>query len=148
VFLDPFGMQVPWTTISTLAKTKGLEVFLNFPFQMAINRLLKVSGDIPPAWEKRLDDTFGSPDWRSLVYNNVPDMMGSRKVKRDDATERVLNWFSGRLRREFGYASEAQLIRNTRGNALYYLIWAGPHSAGLTGADYILGKKRSQKKTA
>jgi three-Cys-motif partner protein len=138
-------MQVSWTTIVALARTKGLEVFLNFPFAMAINRLLKVSGEIPAAWEERLDNTFGSPEWRALVYEDVQDLIGARKVKRSDAAERVLKWFSERLRSEFGFASEAQLIRNTRGNPLYYLIWAGPHSAGLTGADYILGQKRPKK---
>ena len=32
VFLDPFGMQVRWTTIEGLARTKGLEVIVNFRF--------------------------------------------------------------------------------------------------------------------
>ncbi|MGH7839322.1 MAG: three-Cys-motif partner protein TcmP [Candidatus Binataceae bacterium] len=41
VFLDPFGMQVPWKTIALLAQTKALEVFLNFPVGMAIQRLLR-----------------------------------------------------------------------------------------------------------
>jgi hypothetical protein len=40
----------------------------------------------------------------------------------------------------FGHVSTARLIKNTRGNPLYYLIWAGPNSKGLTGAEYILSK--------
>jgi hypothetical protein len=31
------------------------------------------------------------------------------------------------------------LIRNTKNSPLYFIIWAGPHSAGLKGAEYILG---------
>ena len=148
VFLDPFGMHVPWSTIENLAKTKGLEVIINFPFAMAINRLLTTSGDIPQAWQERLDATFGTGDWRGLVYEERPDLLGSvSKVKRSDATQRVLDLFSQRLRSTFGHASSAKLIRNSRGNPLYYLIWAGPHSAGLTGADYILGRKGRRRQS-
>jgi three-Cys-motif partner protein len=46
VFLDPFGMQVPWKTIAALAQTAAIEVFLNFPVGMSIQRLLKRSGDL------------------------------------------------------------------------------------------------------
>src|SRR5438445_11046897 len=44
VFLDPFGMQVPWSTLVALGQTKAIEVFLNFPVGMAIQRLLLRSG--------------------------------------------------------------------------------------------------------
>jgi three-Cys-motif partner protein len=47
VFLDPFGMQMPWSTIEALAKTKAIEVIINFPLGMAIQRLLTRSGEIP-----------------------------------------------------------------------------------------------------
>lgn len=145
VFLDPFGMHVPWSTIELLAKTRGLEVIINFPFGMAINRLLTKSGEISKAWQDRLDASFGSGEWRDLVYEERPDLLGSSTTKRKDSTERVLEWFSDRLRAAFGYASSAQLIRNTRGNPLYYLMWAGPHEAGLTGAEYILGRKQPKR---
>ena len=46
VFLDPFGMQVPWSTIEALAKTKAIEIIINFPLGMAIQRLLTKSGNI------------------------------------------------------------------------------------------------------
>ena len=142
VFLDPFGMQVPWSTIERIGKTNGLETIINFPWAMAINRLLMKSGDIPIAWQRRLDLTLGSSDWRDLVYEQRSDLLGTQRVKREDATQRMLSWFNTRLKEAFGHASDAQLIKNTRGNPLYYLIWAGPHPAGLVGANYILGRKK------
>lgn len=141
VFLDPFGMQVPWSTIELIGKTGGLELIVNFPWAMAINRLLLKSGEIPESWQRRLDLTFGSGEWRDLVYEHKADLLGVQRVKRQDATTIILNWFSARLREAFGHASSARLITNTRGNPLYYLIWAGPHPAGLVGANYILGQK-------
>ena len=46
----------------------------------------------------------------------------------------------GRLKTTFGHVSPAKLICNTRKHPLYYLIWAGPNTAGLKGAQHILGK--------
>jgi three-Cys-motif partner protein len=140
VFLDPFGMQVPWTTIETLAATKAIEVLINFPLWMAINRLLTRSGDIDPGWQASLDTFFGSPDWRTIAYKESTDLFGARRDKVEDAGRRILQWYRSRLRDAFGHVSAARLIKNTRGNPLYYLIWAGPKATGLKGAEYILSK--------
>jgi len=144
VFLDPFGMNVPWTTVADIARTRWLEVIINFPLHMAIDRLLTRTGDIPQAWQERLDSTLGSGEWRELVYERQMDLLGDKVAKREDAAGRVLGWFRGRLGEAFGFVSPAQLISNTRGNPLYYLLWAGPHAAGLKGADYILGRKQRE----
>lgn len=145
VFLDPFGMQLPWTTIEALAATGSIEVLINFPLDMAIQRTLTKSGKIPEAWQKRLDTLFGSPDWRQLVYEQSEDLFGARAAKRKDSGDRLLRWYRDRLKKAFGHVSTARLIKNTRGSPLYHLIWAGPHKLGLKGAEYILGKgeKRS-----
>jgi three-Cys-motif partner protein len=140
VFLDPFGMQVPWVTIEALAATKAVEVLINFPLWMAINRLLVRSGHIDLGWQASLDTFFGSPDWRSITYEEGTDLFGTRREKVDDAGKRILEWYRGRLRKAFGHVSTARLITNTRGNPLYYLIWAGPNATGLKGAEYILSK--------
>jgi three-Cys-motif partner protein len=63
-------MQVPWSTIEALAKTKAIEIIINFPLGMAIQRLLTKSGDIPQDWQVSLDTFFGSNDWHTLVYES------------------------------------------------------------------------------
>ena len=140
VFLDPFGMQVPWSTIEALANTKAIEVLINFPLGMAIQRLMTRSGEIPAGWQISLDTFFGSPDWRELAYEKETGLfeLGVRKVS--DSGTRILGWYRSRLRAAFGHVSTARLITNTRGNPLYYLIWAGPNSTGLKGAQHILSK--------
>ncbi|HUO01139.1 MAG TPA: three-Cys-motif partner protein TcmP, partial [Rhizomicrobium sp.] len=145
VFLDPFGMQLPWSTIEALARTGSIEVLINFPLDMAIQRTLTRSGEIPEAWQKRLDALFGSPDWRRLVYEERPDLFGVSTSKREDSGAQLLEWYRARLKAIFGNVSTARLIRNTRGNPLYYLIWAGPNSLGLKGAEYILGQGEKLK---
>ena len=140
VFLDPFGMQVPWSTIEALAKTKSIEVIINFPLGMAIQRLLTKSGDIPRGWQVSLDTFFGSKDWHALVYEAKADLFGPTRSKVSASGMKLLEWYRSRLRGIFGNVSTARLVKNTRGNPLYYLIWAGPHKKGLDGAEHILSK--------
>ena len=146
VFLDPFGMQVSWSTIEMLAGTSAIEVIVNFPLGMAIQRLLTRSGDIPHGWQISLDMFFGSPDWRGLVYETESDLFGPTVSKVSDSGIKLLKWYRGRLQDIFGHVSTARLIKNTRGNPLYYLIWAGPHGKGLIGAEYILSKGERVKR--
>jgi three-Cys-motif partner protein len=140
VFLDPFGMQVPWGTIDSLARTGAIEVIINFPLGMAIQRLLTRSGEIPEGWRISLDSFSGSSEWRDLAYEEREDLFGVKRSKVADSGLRLLEWYRGRLKKSFGHVSTARLIKNTRGNPLYYLIWAGPNKKGLEGADYILSK--------
>jgi three-Cys-motif partner protein len=140
VFLDPFGMQVPWSTVEGLARTKAVEIIINFPLGMAIQRLLAKSGDIPQGWQMSLDAFFGSPEWRELVYAEDADLFGPKMRKVEGSAVRLLEWYRAKLQTIFGHVSTARLIKNTRGNPLYYLIWAGPNVTGLKAAEHILSK--------
>lgn len=140
VFVDPFGMHIPWSTLEALAKTKVFEIIINFPLGMAIQRFLVRSGDVPANWAATLDDFFGSPDWREHAYAEKEGLFGFSTEKQEDSGKRLLEWYRQRLKDAFGNVSPARLIRNTKGGHLYYLIWAGAHSKGLEGAKHILGK--------
>jgi three-Cys-motif partner protein len=146
LFLDPFGTQLSWATIEALAKTGALEVIINFPLGMAINRMLPKDGDVPDGWQMSLDTLFGSPDWRKIVYHDGQDLFGPKQRKAKDTSDKLLAWYRERLKKLFGHVSTPRLIENTRGNPLYYLIWAGPHATGLKGANHILGKSRTTKR--
>jgi len=136
VFLDPFGMHVPWSTIERLANTRGVEVFINFPMGMAIRRLLKRNGEFTPQERAKLDDYFGTPDWYSVVYRGEADLFGLRVCKTQETD--LVEWYVHRLREAFGYASSARLIRNSKGGHLYYLIFAGPNKIGCKIANQLL----------
>jgi hypothetical protein len=77
---------------------------------------------------------------RELIYESSSDLFGSQLVKAADSSIRLVKWYVQRLRAMFGHASSARLIKNTHGGHLYYLIWAGPHSLGLKGANYVLSQ--------
>lgn len=152
-FLDPFGAKLDWSCVQKLADTGLFEVVVNFALNMAIQRMLPNSGQIPAAWIKTLDAYFGTRGWFDEVYREPRDRLfeiGGLE-KRPDYSERLLELYRGRLKAAFGHVSTARLIRNTRGMPLYYLLWAGPHPKGLEGADHILrmGERfRSSRRSA
>jgi three-Cys-motif partner protein len=138
VFLDPFGMQVPWGTIAKLGETRAIEVFINFPVGMAIQRLLKRSGSFTAKERKKLDDYFGTPEWFDLLYRHEHDLLGDNTEKIANSGDVLVRWYRKRLKDAFGYVSAAREIRNTKGRPLYYLIFAGPNATGARIAESVL----------
>ncbi|MYE14433.1 MAG: 23S rRNA (adenine(2030)-N(6))-methyltransferase RlmJ [Gammaproteobacteria bacterium] len=139
VFLDPFGMQVPWETLVALGQTRAVEVFINFPVGMAIQRLLKRSGAFTQREREKLDAYFGTPEWFDLLYRRREDLFGQdSKEKVREAGDVLVRWYRDRLRDAFGYVSDAREVQNTRGAPLYYLIFAGPNRTGARIANHVL----------
>jgi three-Cys-motif partner protein len=68
LFLDPYGMQVEWATLETIAGTKAIDMWLLFPLGIGVNRLLTRSGDIPDSWRRRLNLLLGTEDWYEEFY--------------------------------------------------------------------------------
>lgn len=140
IFLDPFGMQVKWKTIAAIAKTGSIEIIVNFPVGMAIQRLLARSGDISERRQSTLDEYFGTSEWREVVYEESSDLFGPRIDKVTDSGHKLARWYQGRLSDAFGYASPARLIRNSSGGHLYYLLWAGKNQTAARIAKDVLNQ--------
>jgi len=146
-FLDPYGAHLDWETIRALAATGTMEVIVNFPVAMAINRLITKSGNIPDNWSDQLNRCFGTEEWREIAYHVSRDLFGQEIVeKQGSVPDRLLDLYMHRLRALFPYVATPRLIRNTKGAPLYYLIWAGPNKLGLNGADHILRQGEIVKK--
>lgn len=141
VFLDPFGMQVPWSTIESLAQTNSIEIIVNFPVGMAIQRLLRKDGTFTTQQRWKLDEYFGSEAWYEILYKPQPDLFGEPIEKIEASGKSLVDWYcSSRLRSCFKFVTKARLIRNSRRGHLYYLIHAGPNETGHRIANHILGK--------
>ncbi len=134
LFLDPYGMQVEWTTIETIAKTKAIDLWILFPLGIGMNRLLTRSGDIPKSWRHRLNLLLGSEDWYQEFYKiePMPTLFG-------DDNERVIKvtmdtmgrYFNNRLKSIFaGVAEKPGVLRNSANNPLYLLCFAVGNERG------------------
>jgi three-Cys-motif partner protein len=147
-FLDPYGAHLEWETVEALAATRTMEVIINFPVAMAINRLITKSGDVPENWSDQLTRCFGTEEWRDIAYHVDKDLFGQDIItKQGGVADRLLDLYVSRLRAIFPHIAAPRLIRNTRNAPLYYLIWAGPNKLGLKGANYILKQGEKVKKS-
>ncbi len=134
VFLDPYGMQVEWTLIEALAKTKAIDLWLLFPLGMAVNRLLTKGGKPPPAWEQALTRVFGTEDWRKNFYSQKtePTLFGDIDVTVKEADfVKIGKFFVNRLKTVFSEVAENPLpLRNSRNTPLYLLCFAAGNPRG------------------
>ena len=149
-FLDPYGPQLEWETVEALAKTKTMEVLINFPAHMALNRLLCVERkDRREEWENAVSRVMGGDDWKQVVYPQSKSLFGDDlECKIDDTPTVLMKLYMSRLRTVFGHVAPPSLIRGTGGRPLYHLIWAGHHKKGLEGARYVLGEQTKLSKKA
>lgn len=146
-FLDPYGAHLEWETVEALAATGTMEVIINFPVAMAINRLITKSGNVPNKWSDQLTRCFGTEEWRDIAYDVDEDLFGQQIIrKQGGVADRLLDLYMRRLRAIFQHVATPRLIRNTRQAPLYYLIWAGPNKLGLKGANYILKQGEKVKR--
>lgn len=133
VFLDPYGMQVEWSTIATLAETGGVDLWYLFPLGIGVSRLLTRDGTIDESWCKRLDLLFGTNEWRTRFYTTQVQegLFGSQEVvQRDASTEKIQQFIEQRLATVFLKVAKGLILRNSRANPLYCLCFAASNPKG------------------
>ena len=129
VFLDPYGMQVEWRTIESIAKTQAIDLWLLFPIGMGVNRLLRNDGKIQPSERETLDQFFGRDDWFDEFYQLA--RQGSLFNKRDELEKRdsilaeIEQYFLKCLRSVFAKVADNPLpLRNSKNSLMYLLCFA------------------------
>ena len=148
LFLDPYGMQVDWTTVEAIARTKAIDLWVLFPLGIGVNRLLTKSGDIPDSWRRRLNLLLGTEEWYEELYRfeSTPTLFGGeveRVVKA--STETIGRYFNNRLKSIFAaVAEEPKVLRNSANSPLYLLCFAAGNPRGapiaLRIANHLLKK--------
>ena len=147
LFLDPYGMQVDWTTIQAIAETRAIDLWVLFPLGIGVNRLLTKSGDIPDSWRQRLNLLLGTDDWYDEFYHaeSVETLFGAedRVVKASIST--IGKYFNNRLKSLFAdVADEPRVLRNSSNSPLYLLCFAAGNQKGapiaLKIANHLLKK--------
>jgi len=128
MFLDPYGMEVEWALIETIAQTRAIDLWLLFPLGVAVNRLLTRAELPPPTWSDALTRLFGSDDWRDAFYHQRTEvtLFGEKETQVKDADfESIAAHFVKRLRGVFaGVADNPLPLRNSRNVPIYLLCFA------------------------
>ena len=133
VFFDPYGMQVGWATIESIAQTQAIDLWILFPLG-TVNRLLKRNGEIRPSLRKRLDLFFGEPDWYDVFYQLAEQISffdEEQWQKTGNIFTAIERYFVERLQGIFkGVATNPLPLRNSKNVPLYLLCFAAGNQRG------------------
>lgn len=131
-FLDPFALQVKWSTIQAIAETKAIDMWLLFP-AMAVNRMLATSGRLGDGWEEKLDITFGASSWKDAFYQKKgTDLFGNEWVsKKTKPFDILADLITVLLNKIFVKALDKPLVlKNSAGTPLFILCFACGNEKG------------------
>ena len=145
IFLDPYAMDLSWSCLENISKTKAFDVWYLFPFS-AVNRNLQNKGEIRQANENTLSKIFGASDWKDKIYSeslqqSFFDEPNLEKASVDGLKEYILN----RLKETFStVAPNPALLKNAKNSPLFLLCFAMSNPGksaielSLKGANHIL----------
>ncbi len=150
LFLDPFGMQVDWTTLVAVAQTQSIDVWILFPLGIGVNRLLLRNGKIPDGWRDRLDRVFGTTDWYDKFYRpaRIRGFFDTEpRMVKTGSFNAIAEYYQERLQTIFpAVAMNPRVLANSRNVPLFLLCFAAGNpsikakEAALRIAQHILGK--------
>lgn len=135
VFVDPFGMQVDWSTIEGLAATKAVDLWLLFPVS-AINRLLSRGGVRFDPWRARLDRVFGGTEWFDSFYQksrkaNLFDGAAEEQFEKVINIDGLTNFMVAKLETVFAQVVKTPLVLRSRNDSpLFALCFAAANPKG------------------
>ncbi|WP_087754150.1 three-Cys-motif partner protein TcmP [Paraburkholderia caledonica] len=135
LFLDPYGMSVPWNLIRRIAETKAIDMWLLFPLGQGVNRLLSRDQRPNKAHAKKLTEVFGTEDWQSAFYTSSiqTDLFGEtiETISKDAPFSKIATFWQQRLNTVFaGVCPRVLYLKNSKDNPIYLLCFAAGNERG------------------
>lgn len=131
VFLDPYAMQVDWTTLEALASSMVLDVWYLFPLRDVTRQLArdfkgigpkapKLDRTLSPRWRELYDLPEPEPDvWNGGLFDTPPE---PAELKRMATKKQIETWFHGVLDDKFPFVSEPLPILTEGGRHTFSLF--------------------------
>jgi three-Cys-motif partner protein len=131
LFLDPYGMEVEWSTMEAIARTQAIDVWILFPAGIGVNRQLPPDGNVA-AWARAaLDRLFGTPMWYERFYakHGTGDMFGAPdRVQKVGSSNEIVTYYRERLEAIFPHVAPNPLVLCNSNNApMFALFFAAAH---------------------
>jgi three-Cys-motif partner protein len=138
-FIDPYGCQLDWESLDTIAKGRGNDVWLWFPVSAVMRQATLDADQIQDKWRTRLNKLFGENSWEDALYNTPEDpLAGStgslfdddplntiQKRTRQSGTEALDKYVMNRLKDIFPYVNDKPMaFSNSKGSTLFRLYFA------------------------
>lgn len=143
LFLDPYGLELEWGTLETIAKTRAIDVWYLFPLSGLYRQLARDSRAIDAGKEAIVTKLLGTDSWKQELYSPppTPDMFGSDHEERHADVKQITELATRRLKSVFAQIAGPRLLhltlpnRRGEGPPMYALYFAvsnpNPKAAGL-----------------
>lgn len=145
VLLDPFGMQIDWSSIEKL-KDKRVDLWILIPSGVIINRFLDRKGKL--IFSNKLQSYFGltEEEIRNRFYGTetIETLFGSADVvvKTNDSVSKIAELYIEKLKNIWKYVSDKPLkLFNTKNVPIYHFVFASNNQTALKIANQIIEKK-------
>jgi len=146
VLLDPFGMQINWSSIADLKGTRS-DIWILVPTGVIINRLLYRSGKLEHV--EKLQSFFGlsEEEIKKEFYKKdvAPTLFGNDEeivTKIVNPIGHIMNLYIRQLKTIWTYVTEQPLrLDNTKGRPLFHLVFASNNANALKIAKQIITVK-------
>lgn len=145
VLLDPFGMQIDWSSIEKL-KDKRIDLWILIPSGVIINRFLDKKGKL--IFRNKLESYFGlnKDEIQKRFYetDTVETLFGSVDilVKVDNSIAKIAELYIEKLKLIWEYVSDEPLkLYNTKNVPIYHFVFASNNQNALKIARQIIEKK-------
>ncbi|GEM_PF-215701 len=144
VFLDPYGLQIEWETVSALGQAGIFDVFINFSL-MGIMRNLTRRSSPSQAFRQTLRKVMQDDSWVDNLYVTQSRLWDDPMMQRGEmASARLAEQYTDLLRTEFKYVSDYMIMKNSTGGAIYALIFASPNETAKNIMNDIIRKYKSR----
>jgi three-Cys-motif partner protein len=133
VFLDPYGMNVRWSTLKMLAATRAVDVWYLVPLEGVNRQLARKLDRVDENKRLALDQIFGTPDWEAELYatETKVDLFDEVQSSTDrTVTKKQIETYAvERLQSIFSYVSVPMpLLAEGRGQQFSLFCLANPSS--------------------
>ncbi len=112
VFIDPFGLQIDYSTLQMLGSTQAIDLWYLVPV-FAMYRQISGEGQINPDGGPRVDAALGTADWRKLavVEEQSHDLFNQPQFR----SKRAVNiaWFEQVAHQRIGAAFGGRVLKET-----------------------------------
>ena len=148
--LDPFGMQINWTSIQAL-KDLDIDLWILIPSGVIVNRLLRrdyvtEKGFLHPG---KIKTFFGlnEEEIKQAFYTEVkePSLFGEdnvKSVKMERPIQRIAELYVQQLKGVFPYVTNPLVLESSKGRPLFHFVFASKNATGKKIAQYIINKKK------
>lgn len=133
LFLDPFGMDVEWSTLEAIAQTGAIDVWYLFPYAGLYRQAAKDADALDADKQESITRLLGTEEWRQLFYTPKRQANlfgGDNGDERDVDHHQMLDFVSRRLKELFSAVTTPKILyqggglKNPSGAPLFALYFA------------------------